>query len=235
MVLTEKARKAQEIALLRSAFISEPNRHVVLDEVIEPSILTSLRQVVSEHGQFSANLKLRSSSAHLRTDDARQHPWVSTENFALADNADKFISQSRLVGAKPGHEESVAIRAERLMRAVMHSNDFLAWLSAISGASLTRAGGINLKLHGAGHFLRKHSDKRRGRKLCLVHYLHEHWEPSFGGRFILHRENGDFHAIDPVPNRMIIFDVTQENFHEVEPLGQIPEGWFRINYSAWFA
>lgn len=215
-------------------FAQRPNRHVVLDDVFQPSLLRLLRQVADGDGEFSDNLKLRSASKQISASVDEVRGRVRADVFAAAPELDQFIKQRLLTGARPGREDSAPMRAERLVRQAMISDEFLAWLGAICTMDLTRAGGINLKLHGLDSLLRKHSDARRGRKLCMVHYLHDHWEARYGGRFLLHRNDGTTTAIDPLPNRMILFDVTEDNFHEIEPLGPECGSWVRINYSAWF-
>ena len=32
----------------------------------------------------------------------------------------------------------------------------------------------------------------------------------------------------------VLFEANQENYHEIEPLGDVPPGWMRANYSVWF-
>ncbi len=235
MLVQAHVRTSEAITQLRENFACGYNRHVLIDNVINPQLLNLLRQVAWEDGDFSANLKLGSATkAEKQSGTIAPRGTVSQAAFVAAPEADRFIHQRKLTGAKPGRENSPAMQAERLVRRAMGGAGFLGWLGAIADMELGRAGGINLKLHGPGNFLRKHSDARTGRKLCLVLYLHEHWEEHFGGRFLLHLADGSAKVIEPLPNRMVLFDVTHDNFHQIEPLGNVPEGWVRINYSAWF-
>ncbi len=64
-----------------------------------------------------------------------------------------------------------------------------------------------------------------GRRLCGVLYLHDHWEPAYGGRLFLFREGGSHFAIEPVPNRQVLFNVTVRNDRAIEEMGAVPEGW----------
>ncbi|KPF61828.1 2OG-Fe(II) oxygenase [Porphyrobacter sp. AAP60] len=234
-LLCEHVREPDRVARLRQEFLQKTNRHVVIDDVFQPQIIDLLQDVVERDGKFVDNLKLSSAAkAGERTRAGMPRGSVDPEAFNSADEADRFIFQRKLDGARPSRDGTPAMKAEALVRRAMGSTSFLNWLSAISGISLERVGGINLKLHGPGNFLRKHSDTRQGRKLCMVHYLHRDWHPDYAGRFRLYMDDGRVELIDPLPNRMILFDVTQDNFHEIEALGEVPPGWVRVNYSVWY-
>jgi len=220
----------------RRQFGAGANRHLVLDQVLLPHLLVPLRRVAAVEGDFEDNLKLKSGALADKKDaGARPRGAVSAQAFAQAEEDDRFIRQRKLAGPKPEFANSSAIKVENFIRTMFESAPMHEWLSAMTGLSICQTGGINLKLHGPADYLKKHSDARRGRKLCMVLYLHEAWQRDYAGRFLLHRANNTVKAIDPLPNRLVMFDVTQENFHEIEPLGAVPDGWQRINYSAWMA
>jgi len=223
------------IAELREAIGDGENRHLIVDNVISSPLLKLLRDVSKSDGEFEEVLKLRSAAKESgAAPSSAPRGTVSAQRFAHAEDNDKFINQRRLTGPKPGKEGSPAMNADTLLRRAFQSEGFLSWLTQITGITISRAGGINLKLHGPGSFLRRHSDERAGRKVCLVLYIHEDWQDEYAGRFLLHLADGTTKAIDPIPNRLILFDVRQKNAHEVEGLGDVPSGWVRINYSAWF-
>jgi Rps23 Pro-64 3,4-dihydroxylase Tpa1-like proline 4-hydroxylase len=223
----------QAIASVRAAMDAHSNRHAVIDEFLAPQHLGPLRELVTSEGHFDRNLKVTvkgESVAHLS--EAERRGRVDAELFESIPDKDRFISQE--IYAASDSEDSKAAKTDRLVRKMMHSAPMHRLLSAMSGHELSATAPINLKRHGPGHFLRRHSDATGGRKLCSVLYLHDEWEPQYGGRFILYAEDGSEIAVDPLPNRLVIFDVTVKNDHAIEELASVPEGWWRSNYSIWF-
>ena len=227
--------RADAIAAARTQFGDGANRHLVLDRFLAPHLLPLLRKAVAEDAEFEDNLKLASASKAEKPPGERSpRGKVDAGTFYAASAEDRFICQKRMTGAKRGHEGSPAMRVERFVREMLASTPLHEWLSAITGCEIAQSGGINLKLHGPGHFLKPHSDAREGRKLCAVIYLHEDWRPAYDGRFVLHLVDGGEKRIDTPPNRMILFEANGENIHAIEAIGEAPEGWWRVNYTVWF-
>lgn len=232
MLLDPRHLTAEAIATARAEFGDGDNRHLVLDHVLAPHLLPLLRQVADGAGAFEDNLKLASDYDTKTAGVPRGR--VDAATFAAAPHGDRFIKQRRLTGPAPGQEDSAAIKAEGFARTMLGSEPLHRWLGALTGIAPERTGGINFKLHGPGHFLTRHSDARAGRTLCAVIYLHAYWEAAYAGRFVLHRLDGTDRVIDPLPNRMILFEANDQNHHSIEPLGAVPNGWWRVNYSVWF-
>lgn len=225
--LTERA-----IAETRHTFGDGDNRHCVIDDLLVESLLPRLTSVLAGEGRFEDNLKI--AGAEKLPDGKRPRGSVTPEEFAATQPDRRFISQLRHVGPRPGMEASIANKTEAFVRAMFSGEPFHRWLSAITGLKVTKTSGINLKLHGPKHFLKAHSDARPGRKVCGVLYLHQQWEADWAGRFLLHLVDGTKKRIDPLPNRLVLFEACEQNNHEIEPLTDPPDGWMRANYSLWF-
>ena len=220
---------------VRAQFDLHANRHAVIDDFLLPAHLAPLRELVSGPDGFTENLKVSphgTSVAHLP--ETARRARVDRALFDSVPEADRFIAQEIYGGAAEGSSDSRPQRTDAVLRKVLRSSPMHALLGAMSGLALEETLAINLKRHGKGHYLRRHSDATGGRRLCGVLYLHEHWRREYGGRFLLHRDTGAPFAIDPLPNRLVLFDVTVRNDHEIEDLGSVPKGWWRANYSVWF-
>lgn len=65
-----------------------------------------------------------------------------------------------------------------------------------------------------------HTDTAERLTLVAILYASSFWEPSFGGRLLLH-EN-EFEAcssaiyVDPIPNRLVLFTTSPDHWHSVE-------------------
>ncbi|MCB2067468.1 MAG: 2OG-Fe(II) oxygenase [Erythrobacter sp.] len=221
------------MAAMRARFGQGENRHLVIDKFVSPQLLALLDRVVREEGEFEDNLKL-ASAARAPRDSDQQTPRgkVDAATFAAAPESDRFIRQKRLVGPRPGFEQGLGSKADRMVRQMLASQPLHQWLGAITGMALHRTGGINLKLHGEGHYLHPHSDARPGRQLCAVLYVHQAWDAAHGGEFVLHLADGEQLRFAPEPGRLVLFDVTQTNVHTVAPV-TASDVW-RVNYTAWF-
>lgn len=68
----------------------------------------------------------------------------------------------------------------------------------------------------AGEFYTLHRDNpqdKNGRMISSVYYLHEQWQADWGGELRLQDKHGQWHIIQPKPNRMALFQ--SDLLHEV--------------------
>ena len=220
---------------LRERIGQSSNRYLVLDDFLAPQHLAPLQQLITEQGEFTRNLKVKPDASVVKhLEKAKRYKKIDAETFEAANADEQFISQNIFTAPKPGHEKGKPANTDKLIRKIISHPAMYRWLEQLSGETILRSA-INLKSHGTGHFLKKHSDSRGNRKICTVLYLHDHWKPEYKGRFMLHMHDGSVQYIDPLPNRLILFDTSVENLHEIEELGVIPDDWLRMNYSFWFA
>ena len=81
----------------------------------------------------------------------------------------------------------------------------------------------------AGEFYALHRDnpqKKNDRMISTVFYLHESWQEEFGGQLRLQDKNGNWHIIEPFPNRLAIFQ--SDLLHEV-----LLSNHQRLSITAW--
>ncbi|WP_271078526.1 2OG-Fe(II) oxygenase family protein [Aurantiacibacter sp. MUD61] len=223
------------IGEIKQALDRDPNRHVVLDDFLLTNHISALNELITRTGEFEPNLKITPGAKraeHLT--EAQRRSTVDRDTFERVAPADRFISQETYVGAPSATSQTRPARTDALVRSVFASEAFHSLMGELSGIPVQETLPIKLKRHRKGHFLRRHSDSTGGRKLCSVLYVHERWLPEFGGRFELFRPDGTRYEIDPLPNRLILFDVTIGNEHAVQDLEQVPDDWYRANYSVWF-
>lgn len=79
-------------------------------------------------------------------------------------------------------------------------------------------------------YLLPHDDRLEGRKIAYTFYLAA---PEAGGELSLieTKEPYEKHSIAVVPNRLVLFEVSEKSWHEVEEVrGELP----RISISGWF-
>lgn len=206
-----------------SNFRRDPEHLVVIDDFLDPVRLATIRRVLLSDGQLETVYKVRSKK-----------DWVGEAEFNATSDDMRFIFEKMYRGPLPGKEMEPGILTDLMFRQLLRGSAFLSWLAAATGQPVHQTGEINLKLLNQSHFLRWHSDGVPNRTLCMVMYLHEGWRIDFAGRFLLRRFNGRIDSIEPICNRLILFDPQTGAEHAVEPISAVAGAWSRLNYTAWF-
>lgn len=89
----------------------------------------------------------------------------------------------------------------------------------------------------AGGFYALHRDnpqQKNHRVISSVFYLHQKWQADWGGQLRLQDKHGNWHVIQPTPNRLAIFH--SDLLHEVLPAKQQRlsiTAWLRTQQSIW--
>jgi 2OG-Fe(II) oxygenase superfamily len=112
----------------------------------------------------------------------------------------------------------------------VHSAGFLRFLSEITGVEallpdpyLTGAG---YHVYPSGGQFDVHADRNMDfycgleRRLVMLTYLNRDWKECFGGQLELWNKEGTRceRVIEPMFNRTVIFEITDNNFHGVRPI-----------------
>ena len=188
-------RHIDNAAALRAEFdAARPFRHLALDDLLEPELLAGL------HAQF---------------------PAFSDE---------KALNEFGEVGGKAVHENLAELgpayaRFDRLMR----SQEFLEWLSAVTGVPKLLydaeyvGGGTHENVDGQEldpHVdFNYHPNRTWHRRLNLILFLNDEWEPRWGGCLELHRDpwasetRDQIKTVEPRANRAVLFETTETSWH----------------------
>jgi len=114
----------------------------------------------------------------------------------------------------------------------LEADDFITFLEQLTGINDLLP---DPSLHGGGlHMIKKggklgiHADFNKlgilDRRINVLIYLNKDWESEYGGCLELHDGNQCVHKVEPIFNRMVIFNTTNDSFHgHPEPLN-VPDG-----------
>jgi len=210
------------IAEMRRRFESRPERYFVVDDFILPERLRTIRGLLTEDGVLQTAYKVFGAKG-----------WASEQQFHDAADEDRFIHELIYDKPREGRERSPAVVEDALFRLELKRPTFHAWLAATMGLPVDRTGPINLKRLNNEHFLRWHTDEIPFRTVCLVLYLHEDWIPTYGGRFLMRRLAGGIDTVEPLFNRLVVFNPGAHSDHAVEPMTPAAAEWARLNYTVW--
>lgn len=91
--------------------------------------------------------------------------------------------------------------------------------------------------YNAGEFYALHRDnpqQKNDRMISTVFYVHESWQEDWGGQLRLQDKNGQWHIIQPSPNRLAIFqsDLLHEVLRSKQQRLSIT-AWLRSGSSIW--
>jgi hypothetical protein len=180
---------------------ADPYPHIVLDDVFEPALLKQILVEFDEMDRGTWHASNKDDERKWSNEDIR-HFGPTTRGFVNQLNSGPFVS-------------------------------FLERLTGIEGLIADphlRGGGLHeIKRDGA---LGVHADfnlyPRLGiwRRLNLLLYLNENWDPSWGGELELWDRSGKqrVKAIAPLFNRVVIFDTSNYSYHgHPHPLGCPPD------------
>ncbi|MDR3514713.1 MAG: 2OG-Fe(II) oxygenase [Azospirillaceae bacterium] len=159
---------------------------------------------------------------------------MTKEQFEGSDDDGRFIHEGIYVGPRSDKRMSHTVLTDMLFRKEIRGPAFHRWRAVATGRPVGLTGKINLKKLGREHMLRWHSDGEKDWVLCAVVYLHDDGRPEYGGRRMMQRRDGGIDHIDPLCNRLVLFDPQSNINHAVEPMMEATGDWARLNYIAWF-
>lgn len=131
------------------------------------------------------------------------------------------------------------------------SNDFIEDIKSMTGIkNLYPDYGLHgggLHMHGRGGNLNIHKDYsihprlKMQRKLNLIVYMSDDWDPAWGGGLELWSNNSETNRpkelvkiIEPKFNRAILFDTTQDSWHGLPKPLTCPEGKYRKSLAVYY-
>ncbi len=211
------------IAAAAERYRGTPDRFIVLDDFLAPTRLAAIRRLVLAEGIMEPAHKVYGLRG-----------FVDQDTFEEAPEDKRFLTERIYRSPKPEHAFGEPALMDLSFRRMLRSAHFHALLRAVTGSPVVSTGLINLKWLDRGHFLKRHGDDSPGRLACMVLYVHEGWRPEYRGRFIMHCRDGRREIVEPLTNRLILFDPFAGTEHEVEPMAEDMGEWVRINYSVWF-
>lgn len=215
-------------------FQSDPARMVVIDDALETSRYRLLSRALREDCEWATRRGLVRRRTPARPAGTWPTEWVDATGFAEAEPEERFFQHQAFVQARPGRALSPGMIGLIQFKSLLTKADFLEMLGRITG---TRPQGLQemlIRRMVRGDLAKPHDDAIGGRTFCLLLYLSDGWQPAYDGRLIMHMPGGE-HAVDPLPNRMVLFAVNTRINHSVRPLSEIAADWSRYNLSIWFS
>ena len=165
----------------------------------------------------------------------KQHVTDKTEWLKVPEN-ERFFCYEMLNGnvKNPLHINAITFLK---LRHFLESGLFLQFAENITGRDLRDVTPVRIHRMKTGHFLKKHNDRVKNREIAFIIYLSPDWLPEYGGNLHIIDYGDSEHILNPVYNRLIMFDVNQHKHHfisEVREHGQTGQRHGRLSINGWF-
>jgi hypothetical protein len=213
------------IAAAAARFAADPYQTVWFDNFLLEPKLEGLRALYEGDGVFGSwyGLYDRTNSAGLR--------FVDAEEFEAASDEQRFEQETQLTGAPPDRPLALGYIIHRQFLDFCGKEPLRRFLERITGYAPVGVNSFQSRITGPGHYVRPHDDNGVGRRLCLVFYPGRVWEPAHEGWFRQFHPDGSTRRLEPQPNRLVVFRVSKNSLHEVEPVAAAaPPRW---GYTVW--
>lgn len=218
----------------RQRFQNDPAHMLVIDDALEPARYRLLSQALRNDCDWETRQGIIRRQAEARPAGTWPTEWVDAAAFAQSAPAEQFFQHEAFARARPGREMSPGMIGLVRFKSLLASPAFRDMLGHITGRRPEGLQELLIRRMVRGDMAKPHDDAIGGRTFCLLLYLSDGWDPAYDGRFIMHMPLGD-RDVDPLPNRMLLFDVNTGLKHSVRPLSEAAAEWHRYNFSIWFS
>jgi 2-oxoglutarate-Fe(II)-dependent oxygenase superfamily protein len=219
------------MASYAAAFASVPYSSVVIDNFLKPEKFAALQRVFSTEGEF-AEKNFLWGWVNGKTKGSEE--VVSSEVWHAAPDEHRASVESMFIGARPDYRTGRGIINQIKFMELLRSADFTNFLESVTGIRPAKLTCMMVRIFVGGQYIRPHGDFDEERDLCGVFYASPEWQPSFGGRFRHHGPGPDIVPIEPLPNRLLLFEPRADCKHDVEAITADPARWQRWAYTIWF-
>jgi hypothetical protein len=224
----EHLEPAQQ-AVYAAAFRSVPYPSIAIDNFLRREKLATLRQFFATEAKFEQKFYLR-KCVHGRSSEEA----VPAESWHAAPEAHRASVEYVYAGTHPDYRMGLGTITNLKFDELLQSPMFMIFLEAVTGIKCITLTGSMTRILVGGQYITPHSDCRKDRTLCGVFYVSEDWQSTYGGCF-RHRGTGsDSVKVEPLPNRLLLFQPRTDLLHDVEPISQAGANWRRCAYTLWF-
>jgi len=204
---------------------ADPFPHIVIDNVLDPQVANRLAEVFPE---------------------PEAGPWSKREAKSDTGKDAQVAKYDFSLGRKYTDYEMGLNPLVRNLMLELNSNTFLVFLQKLTGIRplindpRMWGGGLHQTLPGG--LLRVHTDFLKhpiyniDRRINVLFFCNKGWEPEWGGGLELwSKDMKDCRkTVDPVSNRMVIFDTTDSSYHGYTKPLACPQGTSRKSIAMYY-
>ena len=218
-------------AVYLASFASVPYSAIVIDNFLRLEKLAALQRVFATEGKFEVRHYAWKPS---ETPGEKSEIEVPADVWRAAPDSQRASVESVLTGAHSAYRLGHGILSHLKFTELLRSPEFMSFLHAVTGIRPATLTGFLTRIMAGGQYIQPHSDFWHIRDLCGVFYTSAGWQPDFGGRFRHRGPGSGIVPVDPLPNRLLLFEPRAECKHDVEPIAEPGANWQRWAFSLWF-
>lgn len=215
--------EADRLAHHRDALGECPSRTLVLDRFLPDALADDVARFLCERALFRPSYGVTSIRGEATAEDWRR-----------AEESERLYVYQVLDEAQ-WDDPSTQAAAQHLfgVRAAFEDPRFTAWAEAATGMAL--GPDTEVGIHGLQHgdFLHRHRDVGNRRALAFLLYLAPDWRADHGGALRLVDFDDRTESVVPRFNRLILFDVYANQWHEIEPVTPAAGDRRRVSIGGW--
>jgi hypothetical protein len=213
----------------RAAFTASPHSSIVIDQFLCADKLELLRLVFATEGAFEERHYLWEW-----TDQGRSEKTVSAAAWHAARESQRAFVERVFTAPRPEYRLGRGSLTHYKFLELLSSPELMDFLDSVSGIRPPTMSGLLMRIMVGGHYIPPHSDFQPIRDLCAVFYASGGWQEGLGGRFRHCGPGSALTPVEPLANRLLLFEPRREARHDVEPIAQFDSAWERWSYSIWF-
>jgi hypothetical protein len=227
--INQEHLEVERQAMYAATFTSLHYPSIVIDNFLRPEKLAALRHLFATEGRFEEKFYLGAWVHGHPSEEA-----VPAEVWRAAPEAHRASVECIYIGPQPDHRMGLGTIANMKFAELLRSPMFMNFLEAVTGIKCMTLTGFMTRILVGGQYITPHNDFAEDRDLCGVFYLSEDWRPNYGGCFRHRGAGSDIVKVEPLPNRLLLFQPRKDLQHDVEPIMQAGANWRRCAYTLWF-
>lgn len=202
--LADALAKKITLAEQNKQYFSEPFQHIVIDDFFPLDFAKKASQQID---------LIPKTQWEYTSDDGIEVKYRTNWKSEF-DIPDLVLPSIRLLNSSP----ILKAMSERLAIPKLMPDPYFSG----GGLNMTEKGG-HLDIHVDGNY---HDASGLNRRVNILIYLTEGWQPDWGGEFGIYSDGGEVlvKAVPPVFNRCVIFDTHDQSFHGLPNPINFPEG-----------
>ena len=209
-----------DIPLYRDAF--QKRQRLVVDNFLQENHaekIGSFLKTMPEDWWFASSFPNQNSTPEMEVHrSAKENAYFIERSRNAARHAlDNNLFSYFFYRTTNDHHESCACAYCDVARFIK-SPELMAFLNQITNLDLTTVTECFANRYSDGCWLSTHTDDVNG-QLAFVYHLTKNWNPSWGGLYVAHNQDGGLSTLPPSFNRLAIFSVTNSQTpHCVTPI-----------------
>jgi Rps23 Pro-64 3,4-dihydroxylase Tpa1-like proline 4-hydroxylase len=225
--INEQHLNANALQTFASAFHKNKTNVLQIDNFLTPAM--------AEHCSHFLSLDARYDNFYGLFSKKKKHVTDKAEWLKAPEN-ERFFCYEMLNGHVNDPLNINAITFLKL-RHFLESDLFLKFTENVTERNLRAVTPVRIHRMQTGHFLKPHNDRVKNREIAFIIYLSPAWLPEYGGNLHIIDHDDSELILNPVYNRLLMFDVNQHKHHFISEIfehGQIGQRHGRLSINGWF-